>query len=90
MSPPWLVPWEELYLSWTGRDPSHQLNLLVSSGTPSSLADKQTYNDTSTAAPALAVFRGDVYLGWAGTDSGHHVNVARLSAGHVSVYGLLS
>ena len=59
-------------------------------GTPSSLADKQTYNDTSAAAPALAVFRGDVYLGWAGTDSGHHVNVARLSAGHVSVYGLLS
>jgi hypothetical protein len=87
---PALVPWEELYLSWTGRDPSHRLNLLVSSGTPSSLADKQTYADTSAAAPALAVFRGDVYVGWAGTDAGHHVNVARLSAGHVSVYGLLS
>ena len=86
---PALVAWEELYLSWTGRDPAHRLNLLVG-GTPSSLADKQTYDDTSAAAPALAVFRDDVYIGWTGTDIQHHVNVARLSAGHVSVYGLLS
>jgi hypothetical protein len=87
---PALVPWEELYLSWTGRDPAHRLNLFISDGTPSSLADKQTYDDTSAAAPTLAVFRGDVYLGWTAPDIGHHVNVARLSGGHVSVYGLLS
>jgi hypothetical protein len=87
---PALVPWEELYVAWTGTDPAHHLNLLISDGTPSSLADKQTYDETSTAAPALAVFQGDVYLGWTGPDPGHQVNVARLSAGHVSVYGLLS
>ena len=86
---PALVPWGELYLAWAGRDPAHRLNLLVSADTPSGLADKQTYGDTSAAAPALAVFRDDIYVGWTGTDPTHHVNVARLSAGYVSVYGLL-
>src|SRR5262249_17006673 len=87
---PALVAWEELYLSWTGRDPAHSLNLLVSDGTPSSLADKQTYDDTSVAAPTLAVFRGDVYLGWTAPGAGQSVSGARRGGGHVSVYGLLS
>jgi hypothetical protein len=86
---PTLAPWEELYLSWTGRDSAHRLNLLVSDGAPSGLTDKQTYDDSSVAAPTLVVFRGDVYVGWTGADAKRHVNVARLSAGHVSVYGLL-
>src|SRR5262249_440343 len=36
---------------------------------------KVTLPDTSSAAPALAVYNGRLYIAWTGTDAGHHLNV---------------
>lgn len=79
-----------LHLVWTGRDLIQRLNLLVSEPGTTKLRAKQTYGDTSAAAPALVAYDDDLYVAWTGSDGERHINVARLSAGHVTAYGLLS
>jgi hypothetical protein len=87
---PALVARDELYLVWTGRAQDSRLSLLVSESTPAELTDRQTFDDTSIAPPAVTVFKGDIHVAWTGTDPAHSVNAASLSTGYVSAYGLLS
>jgi hypothetical protein len=42
--------------------------------------DKNTFSETSIAAPALAVFDGDLAVAWTGTNSAHNLNVGYLPA----------
>src|SRR2546427_3089204 len=48
--------------------------------TPSALADKQTFPESSQASPALVAFQGGLRLGWSGTDVPAHLNLATLSS----------
>ena len=78
-----------LYLMWTGRDSDGHINLGVSAQGAIQLRSKQTLQDGAQAGPTLVAFKGDTYLAWTGRDTNGHVNVARVSAGYLSVYGLL-
>jgi hypothetical protein len=58
------------YIAWTGTDPQHHLNIEnLFTGV------KRTLPDTSSAAPALAVYHGRLFIAWTGTDPQHHLNV---------------
>jgi hypothetical protein len=58
------------YIAWTGTDPQHHLNIEnLYTGA------KVTLPETSTGAPALAVYRGRLFIGWTGTDPQNHLNV---------------
>jgi hypothetical protein len=84
---PALAHAEALYLVWTGRD--YRLNLLASDSGSHDFDERarQTYKDSSAAAPALTTFHGKSYLAWTGTDGASHINVAALGGGQVSAYG---
>ncbi len=67
-----------LLLGWTGRDSLAHLNVLSSTTGTHGFGKKVTEDDRAAAAPALALFRGQVHIAWTGTDSAHHLNVAGL------------
>jgi hypothetical protein len=79
----------DLYLMWTGRDGDGHINLAVSDRGAVRLQSKQILEDGAQAGPTLVAFKGDTYVGWTGRDTDGHINVARVSAGYLSVYGLL-
>lgn len=63
-------------IGWRGTD--QRLNVLYdvygALGTPR----KATFNETSSYAPALTYFAGQIWLAWTGTNSGHSLNVRAL------------
>jgi hypothetical protein len=58
------------YIAWRGTDSQHHLNIEnLSTGA------KNTLPETTTAAPALAVYKGRLFLAWTGTDPQSHLNI---------------
>jgi hypothetical protein len=58
------------YIAWTGTDSQHHLNI-----ENLSTKAKVTLPQTSSAAPALAVYKGRLFIAWTGTDPQHHLNI---------------
>src|SRR5262249_7210636 len=74
------------YIPWTGTDPQHHLNIEnLYTGA------KRTLSETTSAAPALAVYRGRLFIAWTGTDSQRHLNLESsadgLNFGYKTVLG---
>lgn len=62
-------------IAWAGTDTRHSLNVIYDVyGTP----QKVTFPETSTFAPSLAYFNGQIWMSWIGTDQGHTLNTRGL------------
>lgn len=66
-----------LYVGWTGRNASHNLNLMTYNPTNQSFGPAQVLTDRTLlgSGPSLAVFNGNLYVAWRGADN--HLNVGR-------------
>ena len=65
------------WISWTGTDAAHHLNLQFSSNDPPVFVPgtNTVLSDTAFGGPALA-FIGFGQIAWTGTDAAHHLNIA--------------
>jgi hypothetical protein len=62
-------------IAWTGTDTNHHLHVMYNAyGTQQTV----TLTATSSYAPSLAYFGGQLWIAWAGTDSNHTLNVQAL------------
>jgi len=76
----------DLFLFWTQSNRS--LNVKTSDdATVDAFRYKFTFPDTTSSAPAAAVFNQRVFLGWTNADGA--LSVSPYSTGEISVYGLL-
>ena len=66
-----------LYIAWTGLDPMHHLNLMVSMDGGHTFGGKITVMETSDSGPSLAAYKGRLYLAWRGQGN-NMLNVAEV------------
>jgi hypothetical protein len=66
------------WISWTGTDAAHHLNLQSTTTFPSFPNPKTILGDTAFGGPALAINNGN-QLAWTGTDAAHHLNIAKFA-----------
>jgi len=66
------------WISWTGTDAAHHLNLESTTTFPSFPNPKTILGDTAFGGPALALNDGN-QLAWTGTDAAHHLNIAKFA-----------
>ncbi len=66
------------FVAWTGTNAAHSLNVICD-GCASSRVKLTLRNETSFAAPALAMFGGKLMLAWAGDDANHSLNLLPIS-----------
>jgi hypothetical protein len=59
-------------ISWAGTDANHSLNVMYD---VYGARKKVTFSETSSFAPSLAYFNGQIWMAWIGTDTAHTVNV---------------
>lgn len=73
------------YVSWTGRNATHNLNLMTYNPTTQSFGLAQILTDTSVvgSGPSLATFFGNLYVAWQGNDN--RLNVGRYNPANPSV-----
>lgn len=66
-----------LYVSWTGRNAAHNLNLMTYNTASKVFGPAQTLTDTTLASsgPSLSVFKGNLYVTWRGQDN--RLNIGR-------------
>ncbi len=62
------------FLAWTGTNAAHSLNVICD-GCASRRIKLTLWNETSFAAPAVAMLNGKLMLAWAGTDAHHSLNI---------------
>jgi hypothetical protein len=62
------------FLAWTGTNQAHSLNVICD-GCASNRIKLTLWNETSFAAPAIAMLNGKLLLAWTGNDVGHSLNV---------------
>ncbi len=72
-----------VWMSWTGTDAAHHLNLRLTVPFPSLVTQKTILGETALGGPALALFGAAAAttspseeLAWTGTDPAHHLNIA--------------
>ena len=74
---PALIAWNAtLYVSWTGRNATHNLNIMTYNQATKTFSPATVFMDTTLVGvgPSLAIFNGNLAVAWLGTD--HHLNVA--------------
>ena len=74
-----------VWISWTGTDAAHHLNLQFTTTYPAFPNAKTVLSDTAFGGPALALEQVAMavpvafpQLAWTGTDSAHHLNIAKI------------
>jgi len=74
-----------LYIGWTGRNATHNLNLMTYNPAISSFGSAQVLTDTTLvgAGPSLVTFYNNLYVAWLGTN--HQLNVGRYNMANPSV-----
>ncbi len=76
---PYIVQSGMDWISWTGTDTAHHLNLQWSASGmnfPNPAETKITLGETAIGGPAQAFYAGDEQVAWTGTDTAHHLNIA--------------
>ena len=66
------------FVAWTGTNAAHSLNVICD-GCASSRTKLTLWQETSFAAPAVAMLNGKLMLAWTGTDANHSLNVLDIS-----------
>ncbi|HET9110624.1 MAG TPA: hypothetical protein VFN78_07360 [Ktedonobacterales bacterium] len=66
------------FVAWTGTNGAHSLNVICD-GCATNRVKLTLRNETSFAAPALAMFSGKLMLAWAGDDANHSLNLLPIS-----------
>ena len=66
-----------MYVGWTGRNKTHNLNLMTYNLTSQTFGPAQMLTDTTLlgSGPSLTVLNGNLYVAWMGTN--HRLNIGR-------------
>ena len=66
-----------MFVGWTGRNKTHNLNLMTYNPTSQTFGPAQMLTDTTLlgSGPSLTVFNGHLYVAWMGTD--HRLTIGR-------------
>jgi hypothetical protein len=67
-----------LYIAWSGVDPQHHLNVMMSSDDGHSFGSKYTGGDTSDSGPSLVVHQNRLFIAWRGSGN-NQLNVAEVA-----------
>ena len=66
------------FVAWTGTNQAHSLNVICD-GCASNRIKLTLRDETSFAAPAIAMLDGKLMLAWTGTDANHSLNILPIS-----------
>lgn len=67
-----------VWISWTGTDAAHHLNLEQTTTYPNFPNTKTILDELALGGPALAFNAGN-QIAWTGTDASHHLNIAKFT-----------
>lgn len=73
-----------MYIGWTGRNATHNLNLMTYDTTANTFGPAQVLTDTTLAGsgPSLTTWNGNLYVAWLGTDN--RLNIGRYNPANPS------